>query len=175
MCIAACRPSPRWAWPTRHAPLGSASCLPLLSPSCISPFMGWAIQPPCRHANASVSCPSASNQSSPANVFFKKIFLISCLPSPFHCTCPSLGFHPLSPGPVTETSSRFIGMQLFLLVPPMPLPVTSPSSCCLATLTHPLRLSSGILSRTLSSPHTHPQEFFSFCFLSNSVPQCRYL
>lgn len=60
--------------------------------------------------------------------FSFKLFLISASPLLFYCTCPSLDFHPLSPRLVRETSNRFTGMQPFLLVFPMPLPVTFLSS-----------------------------------------------
>ena len=50
-----------------------------------------------------------------------------CLSSLFSLHLPSLGFHPLLSGLVKGTSDRFIGMQLFLLILPLLLPVTTPS------------------------------------------------
>lgn len=152
--------SPRWAWPTQHAPLDSSSCLSLLLIFLHFSSQGFVHPAPFRHASSSLSCPSAYYQLSLANVSSIGGEWGSCLSSPFLCMCPSLGFHPLSPGLVKDTLNGFIGRQPFLPMLPMPLPVTSHSSCCLATLTHPLRLCSGILSGTLPSPRTYPQESF---------------
>lgn len=161
MWVAACWMSLRWAWPTQHAPLDSSSCLPLLLiflPAFL--LLGGGPSTPLQACKLLFVLLFCIHKLSLANVSLPPPKKFLSLVSPL-LLYPSLGFRHPPPGLVKESSNGFIGMQLFLLMLPMPLPVTSHSSCCLATLTHPLRLSSGIHSGTLPSPYTYPQESFS--------------
>lgn len=173
MWIAACWMSPR-------CPTGMANQTPCpASHHCPLPALldGAAVHP----APVGIQTPLCPIHLHPINqvlleTFSFKLFLISASPLLFYCTCPSLDFHPLSPRLVRETSNRFTGVQPFLLVFPMPLPVTFLSSW-LPGNTHSLfRTPLWILSSCDSFPHpdTHPRNPF-LCFLNNPVPHCPHL